>query len=100
MTIETTHRDSVAAKLQEIPAEKLSTMIARTAWGFAFIAFGLAMGLGWVFAGVPVLIAFGTAVFGAIMASGQLTAHPFKLFIAFLRDLIAAWREKSAAPPQ
>ncbi len=93
--MEKPHTAAVVAKLGEVPAKKLSTMVARTIWGLGFIAFGLAMGLGWIFKDVPVLVAFGTVIFGAVMASGQLTAHPFRLFLAFVRDLLNAWRGKN-----
>lgn len=99
MTIETTHRDSVAARLAAIPEEKLSTMIARTFIGALFVVFGVLIGMGKLFTGLPVLVSYGTVIFGAIMASGQLMTHPFRLFVAFVRDILAAIRDRSTPAP-
>lgn len=87
------HTTQVRQSFSKIPHEKRQRMIARTIWGVGFIAFGVAIGMGKLFAGLPVLIAFATVIFGAVMASGQLTMHPFRLFVAYLRDLRSAWKE-------
>lgn len=92
----TTHREAVRATWRRVPAEKLSTMVARTIWGLAFIALGLAMGMGWIFASAPVLVSFSTVIFGAIMVSGQLTTHPARLFVALVRDLLDAIRHRES----
>lgn len=81
---------AVRESLQSIPAEKRKRMRLRTLWGVLFIALGIAMGMKWIFADAPVLVSLGMVLFGAVMASGQLMKHPFKLMAAAFADYQAA----------
>jgi hypothetical protein len=97
MTVETTHRDSVAAKLQEIPAEKLSTMVARFVLGLLIAATGIFAKRIWP--GLPDLVAYATFGFGLITLSGQLLTHSLKHYAATIRDFVDAARGKNGGGP-
>lgn len=76
--------------MKVIPADKRKRMRVRTFWGVAFIVLGIAMGLGKIFSGVPMLVSFATAIFGALMASGQEMKHALKLLAFSVADLVSA----------
>ena len=83
---------AVRKSLQSIPQEKRSRMVARTLLGLMLAALGIYAKAFWPT--LPDLVAFGTFGFGLVMASGQLMSHPFRLFVAMLRDVLGAIRGK------
>jgi hypothetical protein len=87
------HTEKVRDSLARVPSEKRSSMVWRTGWGIAIILFGFA-GKN-TFPAIPDLVWFGTVAFGAVMMSGQLFTHPFRMFVAMVRDLFAAIRGKN-----
>jgi dipeptide/tripeptide permease len=88
----------VTEKFQAIPPEKKKSKVLSTAVGIAFAALGVylvvvAVRLADKSGDIPMtmlIIGLVLAVFGGVVASGEIVLHPIKLLIAQYRDYVLA----------